>query len=84
MQFTKYDVSLGSSSLAFWLEGMWEGDNVFFSLLLRGLHKDIMINIQGTPFVTIWYIMNVRGSERDGKLCKRMLSEVFSGMVLHI
>lgn len=23
MQFTKYDVSLRSSSLAFWLEGMW-------------------------------------------------------------
>lgn len=41
-----------------------------------------MINIQGTPFLTIWYITKERGSERDGKLGKGVLTEMFSTMAL--
>lgn len=44
MQFAKYNGSLCSSSLAFWLEGMWGRIILFWG---EALHKDMM-NIQGT------------------------------------
>lgn len=70
MQFAKYDVSLSSGSLAFWLEGMCWRIMLFF-FFCAGLHKDIMINIPGTAFMTNWRIIK---GERDSfcNMCRGM------------
>lgn len=61
------------------------GDNVFFSLLLRGLHKDIMINIQGTPFVTICYIIKCeRVRERWKVMQRNAVRNIFRNGPSHI
>lgn len=68
MQFAKYDVSLSSSSLAYWLEGMWGRIILFLFLCVwRVLHKDIMINIQGTAFVTNCCIIKEGDVQRYAK-----------------
>lgn len=79
MQFAKYNVSLCSSSLAFWLEGMWGRIILFSFFLWVALHKDIMINIRGPSFVTNWYIMRKRDCFYN--MCRGMQRRIVSSGV---